>query len=511
MFHGGGWGAFLSYDEKKDQPQVDRALLRRIAGYALPYWFQSALMLLAIAVTSFIDLVPPLLYRDLIDHALPNRDLTRLNLLALGMVGLPIVSGLIGVAQRYLSAQIGEGIIFDLRQQMYEHMQRMSLRFFTLTKTGEMMSRFSNDVVGAQNAVTGTLVNIVTNVIVLVSTLAIMLSIDWRLTVLSIAVLPLFVIPTRRIGRIVRDLSRQSMEINARMNTLMNETLGVSGALLVKAFGRQKYEIDRYRKANFEVRDIGVQRAMAARWFFLGLGLVSAVGTGLVYWAGGHLVLSRALTVGTIVAFAVYLVRLYQPLSSLANVRVEFATSMVSFERVFEYLDLPVEIQDRPDAAELRAVQGHVQFDHVSFSYLTETTNDERPTTDDRRRTTDDRRPTTDDRRPTTDDRRPTTNDRRPTTNDRRPTTNGIRPLSFVLRLSSFVLRLSSFVLRLSSFVLRRWSGCPSTRPASGRCMTCRSRSGPASLPRWSALAAPARPRSPTCCPGCTTRRAGTF
>jgi ATP-binding cassette subfamily B protein len=276
------------------------------------------------------------------------------------------------VAQRYLGSRVGEGIIFDLRQGLYAHLQRMSLRFFTHTKAGEILSRLNNDVVGAQSAVTGTLPNIVTNGITLVSTLAVMISIEWRLTLLSVVVLPLFLLPARRVGRILRSIRRRAMEYNADMSNIIGETLGINGALLVKAFGRQRREIERFRETNRKVRDIGVRRALVGRWFFMGLGISSAIGTALIYWAGGHLVLREALSVGTIVAFAAYLTRLYGPISALSNVQVEFATSMVSFERVFEYLDLPVEIQDVPDAVNLATVTGRVRFEEVSFSYLRE-------------------------------------------------------------------------------------------------------------------------------------------
>ncbi|MGB2771577.1 MAG: ABC transporter ATP-binding protein, partial [Anaerolineae bacterium] len=368
MAHG-NWSAFLRYDETKGKPKITRSLLRRVASYARPYLPRAALMLLIIAFTSVLGLAPPLLYRDLIDNAIPNRDLTRLNWLALGMIAIPIVSGLISVWQRFLSASVGEGIIYDLRQELYTHMQRQSLRFFTNTKTGELMSRLNNDVIGAQNAVTGTLVNIVTNVIGLISTLAIMISLEWRLTILAVAIFPLFLLPTRRVGVILRDIARKAMEYNANMNTLMNETLNVNGALLVKLFGRQADEVQRFGQINANVRAIGIRRALVGRWFFLGLGIVGSIGSALVFWWGGRLALQGAFTVGTIVAFVNYLGQLYGPISALANVRVEFETAMVSFERVFEYLDLPVEIADRPGAVTLPQVAGHVQFSHVSFGY----------------------------------------------------------------------------------------------------------------------------------------------
>jgi ATP-binding cassette, subfamily B, bacterial len=281
-----------------------------------------------------------------------------------------VLAGVIGVYQRYVNSRIGEGIIFDLRSALFEHLQRMSLRFFTNTRTGELMARLNNDVVGAQQAVTSTVVSIVSNGVSVVLTLAVMLTLEWRLTLISIAVLPLFIFPARRVGKVLRQVTRESMNLNAQMNALMNETLNVSGALLVKIFGRGTDENLRFRERAEGVRDIGIRQAVIGRWFFMGLGLVSSVGTAVVFWWGGMLVLQGEFTVGTIVAFGAYLTQLYGPLAALTNARVEFATSMVSFERVFEVLDLPQEIADRSGSIELGDVKGHVQFENVSFSYL---------------------------------------------------------------------------------------------------------------------------------------------
>jgi len=369
MHHGGGWRSFVRYDDTQAPPKVSRRLLRRVLAYGRPYLGALALMLLAITANSLLGLVPPLLYRELIDKVLPQRDMPRLNLLALGMIGIPLLTGLLSVGQRYLSSRTGEGIIFDLRQSLYTHVQRLSLRFFTHTKAGEILSRLNNDVVGAQSAVTGTLPNIITNLFTLVTTLVVMISIEWRLALLAVAVLPLFLLPARRVGRILRTVRRQAMEHNSDMSSLVSETLSINGALLVKAFGRQRQEASRYRDISGKVRDVGVRRALVGRWFFMGLGVAGALGTALIYWVGGHMVLDDALTVGTIVAFAAYLARLYGPISALSNVQVEFATSMVSFERVFEYLDLPVEIEDRADAVELVRSEGGLRFENVSFRY----------------------------------------------------------------------------------------------------------------------------------------------
>ena len=371
-FHGGNWYSFIRYDEDQDRPEVSRGLLRRVGTFARPYWRWVLLILITIVGITLLSLIPPLLIRNLIDVAIPEGNVRLLTLLALGMIAIPIINGLLGVAQRYSSATVGEGIIFDLRSEIYAHLQRMSLRFYTHTQTGEMMSRLNNDVVGAQRAVTGTLVTIVSDTISVVATILIMMVLDWRLTLISVLVLPLFIIPARRVGRVLRRLAREQMDLNARMNSLMNETLNISGALLVKIFGRYDTEVDRFRERAAGVRDIGVRQAFVGRWFFLFLSLVTASGTALVFWLGGYLVIVDIFTIGTLVAFTAYLARLYGPLMALTNARVDFATSMVSFERVFEVLDLPIEIRNASNAQVVKSAKGRVAFEDVSFSYLTD-------------------------------------------------------------------------------------------------------------------------------------------
>lgn len=368
-FHGGGWWAYLSHDEQQDRPVVTRDLLARVWGFARPYTGKVLLLLVGIILTTAIGLVSPLLMRSLIDDAIPNGNMRLLNLLAIGLILVPVTNGLLGVWQRELSALVGESVIFDLRNAVYAHFQRMSLRFFTQSRTGELMSRLNNDVVGAQQAVSNTLISIFSNIVQVVATLGIMLALEWRLTLIGLVVLPFFYLPARKIGRILRDLRRKSMVLNAEMSATMNETLNVSGALLVKLFGREERELARFRGDSAAVRDLGVRSAVIGRWFFMILGIISAVGTALVYWVGGYLTIDGAFTIGTIVAFGAYLAQLYGPLMSLTNSPIEFAQSMVSFERVFEVLDVPVEIDDNPDAVPLDSVQGSLTFENVSFDY----------------------------------------------------------------------------------------------------------------------------------------------
>ena len=372
MVHGGGgWWIYVWGDEEGRGKRVSWALVRRVLAYARPYRAHIGLLLATILVTTGLGLLTPLIFRDLLDQALPAGDTARLNWLALGLIGIPVASGAVRVFQRKLNAAVGEGVIYDLRVSLFQHLQRMSIRFFTNTKTGELMSRLNNDVVGAQRAISSTIVDIVTNVITVIATLAVMLTLEWRLTVLGVLVLPFFILAARRLGGRLREVARVQMECNAQMNAMMNETLNISGALLVKLFGRGRLEVERFERRAARVRDAGVQQAVWGSQFFVLIGLVGVVGTALVYWVGGHLVLDSVFTIGTIVAFGAYLTQLYGPLQALTNAPVDFATSMVSFERVFEVLDLPLEITDKPGAIHLQAVRGELTFERVSFRYET--------------------------------------------------------------------------------------------------------------------------------------------
>jgi len=370
----GGWIRQLTVDDN-EKPKITWRLLRRVLTYARPYRWKIMVMLMIVVIISGLGLVTPLIMRDLIDRTLPNRDVTRLGLLALGLLLIPIASAAFGLLQRQLNAAVGEGVIYDLRVALFTHLQQMSLRFFTNTKIGELMSRLNNDVVGAQNAVSNTIVTIITNIIQATTILAVMLGLEWRLTLISVAILPLFIFTARRLGTRLRDIARQTMDANAQMNAMMNETLNISGALLVKLFGRAPLEVARFDERATTVRAMGIQRAVWGTLLFALIGLLSAVGTALVYGIGGYLVIQGTFTVGTIVAFGVYLSSLYITLQALANAPVDFATSVVSFERVFEVLDLPLEITTKPDAVELSSVRGELTFDAVSFKYELDETN----------------------------------------------------------------------------------------------------------------------------------------
>jgi ATP-binding cassette subfamily B protein len=340
-----------------------------VLGYGLAYKKEMAIALVTILIISLASLVPPLLIKDVIDNAIPNKDLGRVTTLGIVMVVVPLVNGGFGVLQRWASASIGEGIIFDLRCQLFSHLQRMSLGFFTATRTGELMSRLNNDVVGAQQAVTGTFMSLASNIVSVISTLVVMFLLEWRLTAMALVILPVFIGISRRVGRSLRAVRREQLEENAEMNAQMQETLGVSGALLVKLFGRTESEDERFRVRARRVADLGIRQATIGRWFFMALGVMSALGTALVFWVGAVMVIHGDFDVGVIVALSFYLNNLYGPMSGLTNARVEFATSLVSFERVFEVLDLDHDIIESADAVDLGPVRGEIQFDDVWFSY----------------------------------------------------------------------------------------------------------------------------------------------
>jgi ATP-binding cassette subfamily B protein len=365
-FHGGLRGMMNSPDEK---PKITWPLLKRVFRYARPYRLKIIGMLIMILITTGLALLTPLIFRNMIDQTIPSGDINRLVLLALALLLIPILSGVINVIQRRFNVSVGEGVIYDLRVALYSNLQRMSLRFFTNTRVGELMSRLNNDVVGAQDAISNTIVSIVTNIIQAVAVLAVMLTLEWRLTLISIMVLPLFIYAARQLGTRLRDIARSQLEANAQMNAMMNETLNIGGALLVKLFGRKLLEIKRFSDRASHVRDLGIRRSVMGTIFFAIVGLLSAVGAALVYGLGGYLVIQHTFTVGTIVAFGSYLGSVYGALQSLANAPVAFATSMVSFERVFEVIDLPVDIAEKPTADALKNIRGELVFEDVSFRY----------------------------------------------------------------------------------------------------------------------------------------------
>jgi ATP-binding cassette, subfamily B, bacterial len=348
---------------------VDRHLLRRVWSFARPYRPMLFAFLVTIVLEAFVGILPPLLIRRIIDTAIPQRDDSMVTALAVLMVAIAIGDALLSLGERWWSAKIGEGLIFELRRSLFDHTQRMPIAFFTRTQTGALISRMNNDVIGAQRALTGTLGSVVSNIVTVAFTLGAMAFFEWRLALLTLVLLPLFIAPAKRIGRQLQAITREGMDLNSEMNTTMTERFNVAGALLVKLFGRHDDEAEDFSNRAGRVRDIGVRSAMYGRVFFIALTLVGAVATAAVYLVGGHLVISGTLTLGTMVALATYVTRVYGPLTALTNARVDIMSAFVSFERVFEVLDTPNAIVDAPGAPDLDRPRGRIEIDDVWFRY----------------------------------------------------------------------------------------------------------------------------------------------
>ncbi len=364
-------------DTSVTQRKLAKGTVRRIARFAAPYKKWLFTMLAIILLDAVVVVANPLILKKIIDEGVaPGKahgDPSLVVWLAALVAGLALADAAFTLTQRWFSARIGEGLIYDMRVKVFDHVQRMPIAFFTRTQTGALISRLNNDVLGAQQAFTGTMSSVVSNFVSVVLVIAAMLTLSWQITLISLVLLPVFVIPARFMGRKLQAITREGYALNAEMNTTMTERFNVSGALLVKLFGRPGEEVDQFGRRAGRVRDIGVQSAMYSGIFFVALSLVAAFATAITYGIGGRLAAERSLEVGTLVALTAYLARLYGPLTALSNVRVDIMTALVSFERVFEVLDLPPAITDKPDALELDAKTPgflpSIEFRDVGFRY----------------------------------------------------------------------------------------------------------------------------------------------
>jgi ATP-binding cassette, subfamily B, bacterial len=359
--------------EELKNAKVDRATVGRVWGFARAYRGRLIAYLGTIVLAALVGTLPPLVFKALIDNALRpgHRDPGLVNWLFLAAVALAVVITGLNLVNRWLGSRIGEGLIYDLRIALYDHVQRMPIAFFTRTQTGSLMSRLSNDVLGAQQTV-GTTASATSDLFTLVFTLTAMLALSWKVTLLSLVVIPSFVLLDRRLARRLTALSRRRMAINADMASTMTERFGVSGALLVKLFGRPAAEAKEFSSRAAKVRDSGVELAVVSRVYYGTLALGGALGTAAVYWFGGHAVIEGSIEIGTLTALVAYVTRLYSPLTDLASARVDLLTALVSFDRVFEVLDAPRAVRDKPGAEPLDArgpALGRIEVDNVWFRY----------------------------------------------------------------------------------------------------------------------------------------------
>ena len=369
------WAAMrsLTRDGEVAKRKLAPGTVPRIVGFARPYRRQISVFLGLVVIEAMLTVALPLLFKVIVDEIdEPGRgDRSVVVAVALGVAGIAVFGALLTLWQRLLSAQVGEGLIYDLRTRVFSHVQRMPVAFFTRTQTGALVSRLNTDVVGAQQAFTSTLSSVVSNVIGLVLVLTTMLLLSWQITLAALVLTPLFLLPARWVGRKLQAITREAMTLNAGMGTTMTERFNVSGALLVKLFGRLPDESAAFAETAGRVRDIGIKQAMYGRVFFTSLTLVASLATALVYGLGGILVIDQTITLGTLVALTALLGRLYGPLTALSNVQVDVMTALVSFERVFEVLDLPPMIDEKPDAEVLRRGPTAVELRGVTFRYPT--------------------------------------------------------------------------------------------------------------------------------------------
>ena len=360
----------MSQDPDVAEHQLSPGVVWRVLRFAKPYRVLISVFVVLVILMSALSVAPPLLFRQIIDNGILQGDRRVVIILSVTVAALALLQAVLNVVQRWFSATIGEGLIFDLRTQVFDHVVEMPVAFFTRTQTGKLVSRLNSDVIGAQQAFTSTLSTVLSNLIGLILVLAAMIVLSWQLTLAALILLPIFLIPAKIVGRKLADLTRRQMQLNGDMSATMTERFSVSGALLVKLFGRVVEEHDRFAERAGAVRDVSVKIAMNGRFFITSLGLVAALATALVYGVGGSLAIDGVLTIGTLTALAGLLTQLYGPLTRLTNLRIDVMNALVSFDRVFEVLDLVPMIRDAEDAEPVEG-PASVSFDRVSFSYPT--------------------------------------------------------------------------------------------------------------------------------------------
>ncbi len=364
-------GQFLTEEEKKNQPKVTPELLKRVFSYLKPYTKQLILVLLCIIVSSFFSLLPSIITGKILDDGLLKQDFKALVYYIVLSLAVTLAASLIGVAENYINTWIAQHITFDMRNQMYRHLQKMSQRFFTTNNQGDIITRMTSDIDGVKTVVTNTFSSILSNSITLIIAMIAMFQKNWILALVGIIIVPIFTLPTRKAGKKRWTLTNESQQVNDEVNGILNETLSVSGQLLVKLFGKEKYEYERYEKANRKMIGLNIKESMAGRWFRVVLTTFTSIGPMLLYLAGGILMMkyNSDLTIGDITVLVALLGRMYMPVNSLLNIQVEWIRSMALFKRIFDYFDIPVEIENAPDALTPDKVTGDVVFEHVEFSY----------------------------------------------------------------------------------------------------------------------------------------------
>ena len=367
--HGWHRGLRRGFDDLEQKPHVTKDMLLRILRYFKPHWKLMALVFLCVGATSVLGLLPPLFTGAIVDRALIERNFRLLTLYTLGYVGVSFLVSLIGVGESYLNTLISKRIILDIRNSMYGILQRMPLKFFSNTRTGDIISRINNDVSGVEGVFQRTVVNTVQDILVIAFTLVTIFAMDWRLSLLGLCLIPSFILPTRRVGKARWNIAKATQEKLAELNQIIQETLGVAGAVLVKIFTREDDQRDKFYASSRDVVKLQIREALVGRWFFMFVRTFSSIGPALIYFYGGYLVIRGELTIGTVIAFNTLLMRLFGPVTNLFNMHVDVTRSLALFERVFEYLDLAPEVMEAPGALSLDKLEGRIEYEDVCFSY----------------------------------------------------------------------------------------------------------------------------------------------
>jgi ATP-binding cassette subfamily B protein len=365
---------YLTEEEKQNRPKITRSLMKRIFSYLLPYWFKLLLVLATIIVSSILGLLPAVLTGRIIDEGLIGKDFNKLSVLIVASVVVLIASNLITILESYLNTSVTYNITFDMRNRLYSHLQNISMRFFSTSKPGDVITRMTSDISGVENVILGTMTNILKNFAILITSIIVMFHQNWLLALVGVIIVPLFVIPAKWFGKTRWMITLKAQEKNDEINQILNETLSVSGQLLLKLFTNEKLEYNKYSDANREMTKLRIKESMAGRWFRLSMSTYTGAAPMLVYLAGGILMLKygdTSLTVGDVTMMVALLGRMYQPVNSLLSIHVDLIRSIAMFTRIFEYFDMPLEIQNNPNAIIPEKVAGNLEFDHVYFSYDT--------------------------------------------------------------------------------------------------------------------------------------------
>jgi ATP-binding cassette, subfamily B, bacterial len=364
-----GFGRIRFIADDSEKPKITKEMAIRVLRYFDPYWKQLAIAITLILISSALGLVPAVLIKNIIDSALPHKDFKLLALLVLVSLSTTILLGLLQVGQNYLNTWIAKHITFNIKNQMYDHLQRMSLSFFSSAKPGEITTRITSDIDGIQDIFNSTAVNALSSIFTLLTTVFVLMAMNWKLAVLGLFILPVFIIPTRKVGKVRWKFAAKSQEKISELNQIIQETLSISGSILMKIFTREKDEFAKFKNVNTEVIQLQIKESLAGRWFFMTITTLAAMGPMFIYLYGGYLFIHGELSVGSIIAFVALLTRLYGPVIQISNIHIDVTRSFALFQRIFEYLDQEPEIMDQPNAVVMESIQGKVDFAEVCFSY----------------------------------------------------------------------------------------------------------------------------------------------